>query len=149
MKRTRKSLAAYLNRSFDVFFMVSEVNSQILNLLERHRNDAVVCSCIESLAETDEVRVSADGILPLEQAIEIYSTRAKINANLNGEIIKGYDTLLPALESANVSDVKLTSFELLDKWLVIFTDEKTSLLFGVLNCPKRKAAWFHPETGYD
>ncbi len=74
--------------------MVSEVNSQLLKLLERHRNDVVVSSCLESLAETDEVRVSADGVLPLEQAIDIYSTRAKINADLNDGIIKGYDILL-------------------------------------------------------
>ena len=135
---------------FDIFFMVNEVSSQLFKLFELHLNDAVVRSCLESLAEADEVRVSAvDGVLPLNQTINIYSTRAKINANLNGGIIKGYDTLLPALESANVSGVKITSLELLDRWLVIFTDETTSNLFGVLNCPKRKAAWFHPETGYD
>jgi hypothetical protein len=130
--------------------MANEVNSQIIKLLELHHSDMVVRGCLESLAEANEVRASdAEGILPLDQAIDIYSTRAKINANLNGGIIKGYDTLLPALENANVSGVKLTSLELLDRWIVIFTDEAISHLFGVLNCPKRKAAWFHPETGYD
>ena len=90
--------------------MASEVNSQIIKLLELHHNDSVVRSCLESLAEADEVRARAtDCVLPLNQTIDIYSTRAKINANLNGGIIKGYDTLLPALENANVSGVKITS----------------------------------------
>jgi hypothetical protein len=67
----------------------------------------------------------------------------------DGGIIKGYDTLIPALKNSGVLDVKIYSFELLARWFVIFTDETTSRLFGVLNCPKRKAAWFNPETGYD
>ena len=130
--------------------MPSEVNSQIIKLLELHHNDAVVRSCFESIAEAEEVRASdTNGILPLDRAIDIFSTRAKINADLNGGIIKGYDALLPALENANVSGVTITTMELLDRWIVIFTDEAISHLFGVLNCPKRKASWFHPETGYD
>ena len=128
--------------------MVNAVNRQLINLLERHRDDAIVSACLEQITEADEVRSSADGVLPLEQVIDIYSTRARINAKRGGRI-KGYDTLLPALESADVASVKLQSFELLDRHLVTFTDESVSHLFGVLNCPKKKAAWFNPETGYD
>jgi len=129
--------------------MVNAVNSQLINLLERNRDDALVSICLEQIANANEVRFSADGVLPLEQVIDIYSTRAKINADLRGGSIKGYDRLLPALAGADVSSVKLQSFELLDRHLVAFTDESVSRLFGVLNCPKKKAAWFNPETGYD
>ena len=120
-----------------------------MKLLGRHRNDPIVHNCLELLTETAEIRFDNDCILPLGHAINVYSTRARNNNNLNEAIINGYDTLLPALENAGVPSVKLYSLELIDRWFVIFTDEATSRLFGVLNCPKRKAAWFQPETGYD
>ncbi len=129
--------------------MVSETNSQLIKLLERHRNDAVASACLETILEADEVRYCSTVLLPLEQTIDIYSIRAKINAELRGGSIKGYDTLLPALKGADVSSIKLQALELLDRHLVIFTDEAVSCLFGVLNCPKEKPAWFHPGTGYD
>ena len=136
------------SQAFDIFFMVSATSEELINLLERHRDDALVSICLEQIMQADKVRLSAAGVLPLKQVIDIYSTRARINAKRSGRI-KGYDTLLPALESADVSSIKLQSFELLDRHLVVFSDESISHLFGVLNCPKKKAAWFHPETGYD
>lgn len=129
--------------------MVSEVSHELLNLFERNRDDALISDCLELISKADEIRFGAEVVIPLEQTIDIYSTRAKINADLRGGSIKGYNRLLPALANSNVSSVKIQSFELLDRWLVAFTDEMVSLLFGVLNCPKKKAAWFHPETGYD
>ncbi len=134
---------------FDIFFMVSEMSRQLINLFESNRDDVLVSDCLELITKADEVRFGASILIPLEQTIDIYSTRAKINADLRGGSIKGYSRLLPALANSGVSSVKIRSFELLDRWLVAFTDEVVSRLFGVLNCPKKKAAWFHPETGYD
>jgi len=40
--------------------------------------------------------------------------------------------------------VRLESWELLSRWFIIFTGEKYSFLFGVLELPKKKVAWFDP-----
>ena len=128
--------------------MVSAVSEELINLFERYRDDALVSTCLELITVAEEVRSSATIVIPLEQTIDIYSTRARINAKRSGHI-KGYDRLLPALANADVTSVKLQSFELLDRHIIAFTDELVSQLFGVLNCPKKKPTWFHPETGYD
>lgn len=82
--------------------------------------------------------------------IDVYSVRASINSELNGGSVKGFDELLPSLKAAaTVSSVRLHSLEFLSGWFTVFTDKGSSQLLGILESPKKKAAWFDPAKGYD
>ena len=130
--------------------MNSVVDKQLINLFEQNRDDAIVTACLQQITKSEEVRYrTSSKVLPLEQAIDIYSTRAQINKDLHSGNIKGYDKLIPALKTANVPGVRIHSLELLAKRYIAFTDEAVSHLFGLLDSPKKKAAWFNLETGYD
>jgi hypothetical protein len=68
---------------------------------------------------------------------------------LNNGLVEGFDALLPALQAASVPLVKLHSLEFVSHWYVVFTNEATSELVGILKSPKKKAAWFDPVKGYE
>jgi hypothetical protein len=84
----------------------------------------------------------------LNQVVDIYSVRARINLELNNGAVEGFENLLPALKAAPVPSVRLHSLEFVSHWYVIFTDESVSDMLGVLKSPKKKAAWFDPVKGY-
>jgi hypothetical protein len=94
------------------------------------------------------VRIGADCLIPIAHIIDIYSRRALINAQRGG-MVESYDELLPALKSAFVSSVRLYSLEFLPHWFIVFTDDSSSNLFGVLRSPKKKEAWYDASKGYD
>ncbi len=125
------------------------IDNQLINLLSVNQNNPLVADCLEQISEAGEVRYQGDGLAPINQIIEIYSRRARINSKLNEGIVKGFDELLPALKATTVPSVKVHSLEFLSQWFTIFTDESTSQLFGILKSPKRKAAWFDMVKGYD
>ena len=129
------------------------MNEQLILLLERYEGQVNVSDCLEAIKGKEEVHYrkgyDKNRLLPLNEAVDIYRTRSRISTELNNGIIKGFETLIPALENANVEAVRIISLELLSKWYLVFTDNAISELFGVLDCPKKKAAWFNPETGYD
>jgi hypothetical protein len=126
---------------------------QLISLLKRYPEETNVSECLEVINGIEELRYrngfDNHKFLPLNEAIDIYKTRSRINTELNNGIIKGFETMLPALETANVQAVRIISLELLTKWYVVFTDNAISELFGILDCPKEKAAWFNPKTGYN
>jgi hypothetical protein len=125
---------------------------QLISLLEHYPERTNVSQCLEVIYGKDELRYR-NGYddrksLPLNEAIDIYRTRARINTELNNGIIKGFETLISALENANVQIVRIISLELLTKWYVVFTDNAISELFGILDCPKERDGWFNRKTGY-
>jgi hypothetical protein len=126
---------------------------QLISLLKRYPERTNVSECLKAMNGKEELRYrngyDNHKFLHLKNAIDIYTTRSRINTELNNGIIEGFETLLPALESANVQDVRIISLELLTKWYVVFTDKAVSELFGILDCPKEKAGWFNPKTGYN
>lgn len=124
------------------------VNSQLINLLNENRANPLVADCLERILHGDEVRYQGEGLAPLNQIIDIYSVRARINSELNNGAVEGFDELLPGLKVASGPSVRLHSLEFVSHWYVVFTDESISEMFGILKSPKKKAAWFDPARGY-
>lgn len=123
------------------------IDSGLVNLLTSRRNEPLVADCLALISHADEVRYRGVGLAPLSEIIDIYSVRARINARKGGPV-EGYSYLLPALEAANVPSVRLHSLESLSHWFIVFTDESSSLLFGLLKSPKMRAAWYDPAKGF-
>ena len=124
------------------------IDTNLTNLLVANQSNPIAADCLERISQGDELRIGADCLLPIAHTVDIYSTRARINAKRGG-MVEGYDELLPALKSASVSSVRLYSLEFLSHWFVVFTDDSSSNLFGVLRSPKKKEAWYDPSKGYD
>ena len=125
------------------------VSNELLNLLRAHSTNSVVSRCLRAIEE-NEIRFSPPASLPLDRVLDVYSVRAKINSELNEGVIAGFEELVLSLNQApNTTVVSLESWELLSKWFIIFIDEEYSVLFGVLESPKKKVAWFDPMRGYD
>ena len=126
---------------------------ELISLLEWRPERANVSQCLAAINGSEELRYrngdDQNKTLPLAHVIDINRVRSKFNTEINNGIIVGYEELLSALENATVEVVRIISLELLDKWYVIFTDKDISELFGILDCPKKKAAWFSKETGYN
>jgi hypothetical protein len=125
------------------------IGKQLINLLNMNRSNPIVADCLERIAEASEVRLQDNTSAPLNQIIDIYSRRARINSKLNAGIVEGFDDFLPSLKAISTESVKMHSLEFLSHWYEIFTDESTSLLYGILKSPKKKAAWFDSNRGYD
>lgn len=123
--------------------------SELTNLLYLNLSNPHVADCLERLLQVSEFRYGSTGVISLKHVIETCSRREVINSKLNNGIIEGYDTLLLSLKAATVSAVRLQSLEFLSHWFILFTNESTSHLYGILKSPKKKAAWFNPITGYD
>ena len=128
--------------------MDKSFNDELFSLLESKRDFADVDECIKLMGE-EGTRYHGSALVPLREAINIYQTRSRINSELKNGIVKGYETLLPALEKAEVQNVRIHLLELLSRSYWIFTDEAVSYLFGFLTHPKKEAAWFPPVPGYD
>jgi len=122
--------------------MSETIGVKVNELLQRNSDDEHIDACLETIAQADEVRYKTCIVIPLKEAFDIYSVRAQIN-NWRGGKTKGYETLIPALASADVSNVRIQLIELFAKFFVIFTDETIAQLFGVLDCPKKESAWFN------
>ncbi len=125
------------------------IDSRLINLLKENRTDPIAADCLERISQGGEVRYQGGTSVPLDQVVDIYSVRARINSELNDGAVEGFESLLPALKAAAAPSVKLHSLEFLSHWYVAFTDESVSGLLGVLKSPKRKAVWFDPAKGYD
>ena len=121
---------------------------QLTDLLTSSSDNEIAAECLERIRHNEEVRYRDDCLIPLVQVIDIYSARARINADQGGEV-EGYKRLLPALEAAHVRSVRLHSLEFFSHWFVAFTDESSTRLFGILKSPKQKEAWYVPGEGYD
>ena len=105
--------------------------------------------CLDEIT-LGQVKYEGPTVLPLSRAIDVYSTRAQINSDLNGGAIEGFEELLIELRAiGNPCPVKLHSIECLSRWFILFTDESELLLFGILESPKRKRVWFDPVKGYE
>jgi hypothetical protein len=124
-------------------------NKQLVTLLENRRDRSDVLECLKLISEQEARFRGCTAAIPIKEVIDIYRSRSRINSKLNNGIIKGYETLLPALEEAEVQNVRIHRLELLSKWYVLFTDEDVSCLLGLLHRPKKKADWSNSETGYD
>ena len=125
------------------------IDSQLTSLLTSNRSNPVVADCLKRISHADKVKYQSGGSAPLNEIIEIYSRRARINSKLNDGVAEGFDDLLPSLKAATIARVRLHSLEFLSHWFTIFTDESTSHLYGVLKSPKQKAALYDPVKGYD
>jgi hypothetical protein len=120
------------------------IPDQVTNLLNAHRGNPIVSRCLEHMTMPGEIRYQND-LIPLQRVVDVYSRRASINSELNGGSVKGFDELLPSLKAAaDISSVRLHSLEFLSRWFTVFTDEGSSKLLGILESPKKKAAWFDP-----
>jgi len=125
------------------------VSGELLNLLRAHSTNSIVGRCMRAIEE-DEIKFSPPTSLPLDRVLDVYSVRAKINSERNEGSIAGFEDLVLSINQApKTTLVRLESWELLSKWFTIFTGEEYSVLFGVLESPKRKVAWFDPVRGYD
>jgi len=107
-----------------------------------------VADCLARIEQSNEVRYRDDCLIPLAQALDIYSVRARINAKRGGKV-EGYSELLAALEAAAIPSVRLHLLEFLSHWYIAFTDEPATHLLGVLKSPKTEAAWYDPAKGYE
>jgi hypothetical protein len=114
--------------------MIKSVNPQLINLLEHQRNNNNNSVWVDELPNLFE---GINIIIPLKQALDIYTVRSRINAHKSGRIT-GYNTLLPTLEQTNVSNVRIIKLIAEARIYLVFTDEDYSLLFGVLNIPKKQ-----------
>ena len=121
---------------------------QLADLLTSSSDNEIAAECLERIRRDEDVRYRDDYLIPLTQVIDIYSVRARINADRGGKV-EGYELLLPALEAAPVLSVRLHSLEFFTHWFVAFTDESSTRLFGILKSPKQKGAWYVPGEGYD
>ena len=120
-----------------------------MSLLRSHSTSPFASRCLQAI-ETSEFKYSPETVLPIDRVLHIYSVRARINSEINRGIILGFEELIASLSEAPENcAVKLQSVELISKWFTIFTDEDASVLFGILESPKKKAAWFDPVKGYD
>lgn len=125
------------------------LSSQLLNLLRSHSRDPIVSTCLQAIDES-EFRHGIPVSIGLERVLELYSIRARINLEINNNVIAGYKGLLAALSNApKDSLVRIQSLELVSRCFIVFTDENETVLFGILDSPKEKAVWFDPVTGYD
>jgi hypothetical protein len=130
--------------------MDESFNTQLVSLLEDRRESPDVYECLKLIGKQETRFQGYTDAIPIKEVIDIYRTRSKINSELFNGIIKGYETLLPALETADVQSVRIHILELLSKSYWIFTDEAVSNLFGLLDRPKKKVAWWSdPVSGYD
>ena len=125
------------------------LSRQLLNLLHSHSRDPIVSACLQAIEES-EIRYEVPVLIQLGRVLELYSIRAKINSEINDNIIAGFEGLLAALSNAPQNSlVRIQSLELLSRCFIIFTDENETVLFGILDSPKKKAVWFDPVTGYE
>jgi hypothetical protein len=133
------------------FFVVvnAMLDSQLITLLIENRDNPLVADCLERTSQTDEVWHKGDGLVPLNHIIDVYSVRERINSELNNGVVEGFDDLLPALKAASVQSVKVHPLEFVSHWYVIFTDESSTELFGILKSRKKSAAWFNPVNGHE
>jgi hypothetical protein len=122
--------------------------TQLTDLLTSSAGNPFAVECSERITRGDALRHGGDCLMPLARAIDIYSARARINAERGGKV-EGYEHLLPALAAAPVPAVRLHSLEFLSHWFVLFTDESSTYLFGILKSSKQKAAWYDPASVYD
>jgi hypothetical protein len=122
--------------------------TQLTNLLASSADNQIAVECSEWISRGDDLRHGASVSLPLAQAIDIYSVRARINAARGGNV-EGYEQLLPALEGAALSSVRLHALEFLSHWFIAFTDEAITCLLGILKSRKHEEAWYDPAAGYD
>jgi len=125
------------------------IDSRLMNLLSENRANPLVADCLEQISQASEIRYRGDGGAQLNQIIDTYVVRARINSELNNGVVEGFDALLPALKAAAGASVKVHSLEVVSHWYMVFTDESIADLFGILKSPKKKAAWFDPVKGYD
>ena len=58
--------------------------------------------------------------------------RAKINRELNGNRIQGFDELVEALKTADHAAVRLFDVVLPTRYFIVFTDPAVSQILGVL-----------------
>lgn len=121
---------------------------QLTNLLTAGVGNPIAAECLERIKREESLKYRDDCLIPLAQTLDIYSTRAKINAKRGGKV-EGYDQLLPSLEGASVPSVRLHVLEFLSHWYIAFTDETSSHLFGILKSKKQKDARFDPVKGHD
>lgn len=121
--------------------------NQITKLLTLSSDNPLAADCLDQSVRGDELRYRDDCLIPLAQALDIYSVRARINVRRSGKV-EGFSNLLPSLEAASVSSVRIHSLEFLSNWFIAFTDESSSFLFGILKLPKEKAAWNDYSKGF-
>jgi hypothetical protein len=125
------------------------IDSQLINLLNENRTNPLVVDCLERISHAGEVRCRMGAPVPLNEIVDIYSVRARVNSELNAGAVTGFEHLLPALKAAPVASVRLHSLEFVSHWYVVFTDDSVSDMLGILKSPKKKAAWFDPAKGYE
>lgn len=124
------------------------LDRELINLLSTHLANRLVADCFERISHGEEVRFGTATLLPLKRVIDLYTIRAGINSELNNGVVQGFDELLAALKTASGPLVKLNSLEFVSDSYLVFIDESTSDMLGILKTPKKKAAWFDPVTGY-
>jgi len=123
---------------------------ELLNLLRAHSSNPIVSRCLQAIEKYDLKYDLAETLLPLNRVLDVYAGRAQINSEVNNGVIGGFEDLLGSLNNApKDSFVKIDSLEALSKWFIIFSGEEYSVLFGILESPKKKVAWFDPVKGYD
>ena len=119
---------------------------QLTSLLTLSGNNPLAAECLDWIKRAEDLRYRDDCLIPLAQAIDIYSARARIKEKRGGHV-EGYEQLLPALTAASIPMVRLHALEFLSHWFVAFTDESFTRLFGVLKSREQKDAWYDPAKG--
>lgn len=92
-------------------------------------------TCLDILEANSLVLISTE--IPLKNATEIYSRRAKLNKD-NGGPMLGFDELIPNLERETIDKVGIHAVERDERWLVAFTTPEMDRLLGVL-CSTQKS----------
>jgi hypothetical protein len=116
------------------------MEAQLLHLLNENRDNPIVADCLELISRPDGVRDSGSMVGHLEMIRSAYAMQAQRDAELNGGEVEGFDDLLSALKASSDLSVKLHPLEFISHWYVVFTDESTSRLHGILKSPKNNIA---------
>ena len=103
------------------------LSGQLLNLLRSDSRDPSGPACLQAI-EKSEFRLWNPVLIGLK--LELYSIRAKINSEINNNVIAGYEGLLAALSNVPTDSlIRIQSIELVSRWFIVFTDESETVLF--------------------
>src|SRR6266404_1966730 len=109
---------------------------KLKELLVKEGND-LARSCLEILTRSTLGLTSTE--IPIKNARDIYSRRAKLNEDRRGPI-SGFEELIPRLLAENVERVGIHKIEAGEEWFFAFTDPNVTRLLGLLCIPGRKAS---------
>jgi hypothetical protein len=108
---------------------------RIVQLLESNKTLFLAKNCLEDIGSKPNPIYKSTDAIPLQNVVEIYSRRAKMNTKSNEGIVLGYSELLESLRHTMKESVMIHIVLGQEYSFLVFTDESLSELFGILESP--------------